>query len=95
MANRIAQEENAKRDRALARALSDAYQKGWDARSTGRFFADDIRPSIPRGRKVSVDRVVKETQKLRVPSDRELGPWSRFVKDAIGAMTSPLPIFML
>lgn len=74
---------NFRRDRQLAAELRDAYQKGWDAVSTGQFFANDIRPLMRRGRKISPAVVQDAATRLRVPSEREFGPWPVFVRVAL------------
>ena len=82
--------ENTARDVLLARALVDAYQKGWDARSTGIFFAADIRPLLQRGRQISFARVADEVCSLRIRSDREFGSLPSFVRVALDVLRRSL-----
>lgn len=87
---RIGRRENEKRDRLLAGQFRDAYQKGWTAKQTGCYFAEDIQPLIASGRIVDLEAVLKEAKRLRVRTDPEFGSWPQWFQKAASSFVFSL-----
>ena len=75
--------DNARRDRQLAGAFVDAYQKGWTPEQTGRWFAADVRHI--RGGTIDVPRVLRTALPL-ARTDREFGSWPAWLRYALATM---------
>ena len=86
----ITPHENESRDLLLAQQFRDAYQKGWSAGETGRFFAKDLRPLVRKGRLISIDRVLKASKALDVRSVSEFGSWRSWLQDALRTLVFSL-----